>query len=96
MNEALAIAEKFVPKEEMKKLAQTILRAQTIYEESWVTDSNKFSGGYYSLNDVTAASKAAEEIGLDSFWVGIIESWNCSYWNDIQWWAEAYLKENVV
>jgi hypothetical protein len=82
------IAEKYVPKDELQKVARAALLAQDIKEHSW--DAKKEE---YKLNDREASIKAVDDLGIDPFWRGIIGDWTAFCWNDVQYWAQEILKQ---
>ena len=77
------IAEKFVPKEELKNVAKAILLSQDIRELSWNKDKSK-----YEKSIVQSSCEAVKYIKLDTFWIGIIHDWNMFIWNDVQSFAQ--------
>lgn len=81
----LSLIKKFNP-EVLPKLAETILLAQDIHEQSWNTTEQ-----YYTVTNFGAAIQAAEQIGIDQYYEDIIGGFNQNYWNDIQSWATTEL-----
>lgn len=79
------IASKFVPPEELHKVAEAVLRAQDISEDSWNGISR------YEKTAEKSAYQAVEEIGLSDFWKDIISRWISFQWNDSQLWAKRVL-----
>lgn len=82
------ITERYVPKEELRKVAQAALLAQDIKEQSWDAKKEK-----YKLNDYEASIKAVADLGLDQFWRGIVSDWTAFFWNEVQYWAQEILKQ---
>ena len=85
----------------MKHLAEAILLAQKIREESFdqkeanrMVKEDKYPNftGCYKTTMYEAADKAAEQIGLDESATQPIYLLNQYNWNDIQIWAESALK----
>lgn len=74
-----------------KLLAKTILRAQDIRELSW-NDNKK----EYDLSLSKACYAAVMETGIDVFWASIIVDFNDRYWNDIQFWCEDTLINEMM
>lgn len=79
--ESFLIAEKYVPKNELLKVAKAVLLAQDIKEDSW-------DGKYYSKTDGIAANEAVSSAGISKIWIEIIHGWNVHMWNDCQGWAQ--------
>ena len=84
MTDCFLIAEKYVPEDVLKKVAQAVLRAQDIKEESW-------NGAKYDKTDEKSSVEAVNEYGLDDVWSSVIFLWIAFKWNDCQEWAEAIL-----
>lgn len=86
MATGFSIAEKYVPKEELKKVAKAVLLAQDIHEDSWDDNTKK-----YKLTDDVASCRAVEYLKLDNFWKFIISNWTYDHWNEGQDWANEIL-----
>ena len=80
------IAEKYIPKKELLKVANAVLNAQDIREDSW-------NGLIYQRRNESAASEAVVKNKLSIFWKNIIYEWNQYNWNEIQTWAEEIIKK---
>jgi hypothetical protein len=80
------LIDRYVSKDEQRKVAKTVLLSQDIREESWIPEKSK-----YKLNEQEAADKAVKEVDLDDHWAFVIGHWNFFYWNDCQEWAFAIL-----
>lgn len=87
-NSTMILMKKYVPKEERIKIYKAVLLAQDIQEESW-------NGKSYDKNEFQSAKEACEQIGLDEELSFVICRWNSFVWNDIQSFAEAFLKVGV-
>ena len=79
--ESFLIAEKYVPSAELLIVAETVLKAQDIKEESW-------NGSTYAKTDAESAKEAVRVSGLPEIWIVIIHGWNVRLWNDVQAWAQ--------
>ena len=96
--EAFSIAEKYVPKTTLMKVARAVLKAQDIKEDSWVNDDISAPSnylGHYEKDDYQSAKEAVKicKIYDKRFWAYVIYRWNFSMWNGVQTWAEAIIKE---
>lgn len=83
------IAEKFVPKAEIKQVAKAILLSQDIKEESW-------NGKNYTRTVFDSSQKAVKDTALDNFWVTIIHNWNLFMWDEVQEFAKELLKKYSI
>jgi hypothetical protein len=81
------LIDRYVSKDEQRKVAKTVFLSQDIREESWIPEKSK-----YKLNEQEASDQAVKEVGLDDYWTFVIGHWNFFYWNDCQEWAFAILK----
>jgi hypothetical protein len=82
------IVEKFVPKEELVKVAKAILSCQDIKELSWDKDKSEYEKSMFQ-----SSREAVEYIGLDKFWIPIIHHWNTFMWNDVQAFAQDIIED---
>jgi len=74
------IINKYVKSPEINVVANALLLAQRIKEESW-------NGKRYLKSDLDSAEKSCMLAGLEPFWIKIITNWLSNYWNDSQEWA---------
>jgi len=84
--ESFLIAEKYVPKNILLHVAESVLMAQDIKERSW-------NGKSYDKTDLIAAQEATKSTLTDQFWTNIIHGWNTNMWNDAQYWAKAVIAD---
>ena len=85
---AFNIAEKYVPKETLIRIARAALLAQDIKEGSWDEAKER-----YKITDAEAATEAARHFELEDFWYGPIIDWTMFDWNEVQDWAKDVLKK---
>ena len=83
------IAETYVPKHELQRVAQTILQAQKLREDSW-------NGLRYTRCHNRTSQVACRQIQLDEFWQPIIYAWNRDTWNESQTWAQELVKSKQL
>lgn len=74
-------------KEEIVEMAEIILEAQRIHEESWVKEFSR-----YSLTMKQAAEKALHPHPNKTHYLDLIADFNGYYWNDVQSWAEEIIR----
>jgi len=74
------ISKKYVPRDELVKIAKVILRSQDIREDSWY--QNKEEVGVYGMSIGLSVEEARNEFDLPELWAIIITHWNYSYWNE--------------
>jgi len=86
MIDSAVLIDRYVSKEEQRKVAKAVLLSQDIKEESWIPEKSK-----YKLNEKEASDQAVKEVGLDNHWTFVIGYWNLFYWNGCQEWAFAIL-----
>ena len=86
---SIALIEEFFDNNICYIIAKTVLKAQDIYEGSWDNDSHK-----YTISHMDAADTACTEIGLKKEWSKYIAHWNIGLWNDIQGWANIFIKNS--
>lgn len=90
----MMLAERYVPKDELKKVAKAILIAQDIREESWIYTNEEKTIGDYQLNNEKSAAQAVKNCEISKDWISIIAHWNNFGWNDIQWWAQEIIRKD--
>lgn len=84
----MIIIENYVNDDTIVDIAKAVLKSQDIHENSWDVLKKE-----YKLSCIEASEKAVSIYKLEDFWVSIIGHWNNSYWNDVQYWAEAVIKK---
>lgn len=85
--ESFLIAEKYVPKDTLKKVAKAVLLAQDIREDSWDEMCR------YKKTDSESAYEAVNALELDAVWSCVISGWLSFKWNDCQSWAKLILQK---
>ncbi|MCK5021028.1 MAG: hypothetical protein KAS32_28715 [Candidatus Peribacteraceae bacterium] len=88
MMESFMIAEHYVPKDELVKVAKAILLAQDLREDSWDGEVKT-----YTKTSVESSTESVNTIGLKSVWAEIILGWNFHMWNDSQAWAQDIIEK---
>lgn len=81
--ESFKIAEKFVPRPELLKVARAVLVAQDLREKSY--DSNVKHDYRRTLLESVEIAVAISHV--DVFWIDILEGWNTSMWKESKGWA---------
>ena len=82
----IRLLEDYVSADTQIKVCEAILLAQDIREESW-------NGKSYDKDYIQSAMEACGEKDLNKKWGYIISDFNFFTWNDIQMYAEEFLKE---
>ena len=79
----LNIIVKYVPKEELIKIIDTILLSLDIRLDSWNSDYTQ-----YTKSHLECTMEASKKTKIQQYWIPIIANWNMNYWSNVNEWAE--------
>ena len=83
----MSIAERFVPEDELRRVAEAVLLSQDIRGSSWSKAEKRY------ITPISEALKqAVAGVFLDDFWAGPVTWWNIAQWNEVQEWANEILE----